>query len=153
MTDTHSSFHQILQYVFPVDILEFFDITNITETTHPKTEDKTIEITLEEKNAPPVIPNEHRGKTIRSNGFHRPITLQHFPLQDNFCFLKIKRRRWIIEDTGTLTRTLSFLPDSGLKLTTDFAAFLKEADRTRTSGGRTHRETVWDQETGTRVQE
>jgi hypothetical protein len=58
----------------------------------------------------------------------------------------VHRRRWEIDGVGTLERVLSFLPDTGLKLTTSFAAFLKEADRTRAGGGRTHRETVRSEE-------
>jgi hypothetical protein len=58
----------------------------------------------------------------------------------------VHRRRWEIEGAGTLERVLSFLPETGLKLTTTFAAFLKEADRTRAGGDRTHRETVRGEE-------
>ena len=140
------SFHQILRYVFPEEVLEFFTITGIKETRHAKTNDVTLEITLEEKNAPPTIPEEHRGKHISSKGFNRSQTIQDFPLRDCFCLLKVKTRRWEIDEVGTLKRTLTFLPESGLKLTTDFASFLKETDRTRTGGGRTHRETVWSEE-------
>jgi hypothetical protein len=140
------SFHQILRYVFPEEVLEFFTITGIKETRHAKTKDMTLEVTLEEKNAPPTTPKEHRGKRIISKGFNRPQTIQDFPLRDHFCLLRVKTRRWEIDDIGTLKRTLSFLPESGLKLTTDFAAFLKEADRTRADRSRTHRETVWREE-------
>jgi len=147
------SFVKLLEQIFPRDLLEHFIITGITETTHPKTKDKTIEISLEDKNTPPIVPKEHRGKTVTSKGFNHVQVVQDFPLRDSFCFLKVRTRRWEIEDSGTLKRTLSFIPESGLKLTTDFAAFLKEADRTRTSGSRTHRETLWNEETGESIQE
>ena len=141
------SFIPILQYVFPPEILEIFHLTGTRIIRHAKTGDETLEVTIEEKNAPPAIPEEHRGKTIASKGFHRPMTLQDFPLRDKLCLLVVRRRRWEIEGVGTLERRLSFLPRGGLKLTTEFAAFLKEADRTRAGGGRTHRETVWSAET------
>ena len=140
------SFSSLLPLFFPPDLLAAFSVTGHRIVRHPKTNDETVEVMLEEKNTPPVIPDEHRGKRITSQGFHRPITLQHFPIQDRFCLLVVHRRRWEIEGAGTLERVLSFLPDTGLKITTPFAAFLKEADRTRAGGGRTHRETVRSEE-------
>lgn len=137
------SFIPILQYVFPPEVLETFHMTGMRIIRHAKTGDETLEVTIEEKNAPPPIPEEHRGKSITSKGFHRPITLQHFPLQERLCLLIVRHRRWEIEGVGTLERSLMFIPKEGLKLTTTFAAFLKEADRIRASGGRTHRETLW----------
>ena len=137
------SFIPILRHIFPAELLETFFLRDTRVIRHAKTGDETLEITVEEKNMPPRIPDEHRGKRVTSKGFHRPLTLQHFPLQDRFCLLVVHRRRWEIEGAGTLERSLTFIPKGGLKLTTTFAAFLKEADRTRTSGGRAHRETVW----------
>jgi hypothetical protein len=140
------SFVQLLRWFFPQDLLDAFTVTSVRPITNAKTKEETLEIQLKERNTPPVIPAEHRGKRVLSKGFHRPITLQHFPVQDRYCILIIHRRRWEIEGAGTLERTLSFLPDNGLKITTDFAIFLKEADRTRTSGSRTHRETLRSEE-------
>lgn len=137
------SFTQLLPLLFPSDLMTLFAVTGYRVVRHAKTDEETVEITLTEKNTPPIIPDEHRGKPITSKGFHRPITLQHFPLQERLCLLVVHRRRWEIDGAGTMERCLSFLPDAGLKLTTQFAAFLKEADRTRAGGGRTHRETVW----------
>lgn len=143
MSTIDLSFVQLLRWFFPADLLDVFIVTSVRPVTNAKTKEETLEITLEERNAPPVIPVEHRGKRVISKGFHRPIIVQDFPIRDRYCLLTIKRRRWEIEEVGMLERTLTFLPDGGLKLTTDFASFLKETDRTRTSGSRTHRETVW----------
>ena len=141
------SFIALLQYVFPSELLEVFYLKGTRIIRHAKTGEETLEITIEEKNMPPHIPDEHRGKPIASKGFHRPLTLQHFPLQDRFCILVVHRRRWEVEGAGTVERQLSFIPKEGLKLTTTFAAFLKEADRTRAGGHRTHRETLWGEAT------
>jgi len=145
-TPPDSSFASLLPFFFPTDLLGAFSITHHRIIRHPKTDNETLEITMTENNTPPIIPQEHRGKQITSKGFHRPITLQDFPIRDRFCLLIIHRRRWEIDGAGTMERMLSFLPDSGLKLTTEFSNFLKEADRTRTGGGRTHRETVRSEE-------
>lgn len=146
MTPIDLSFVPLLRWFFPEDLLDAFTVTSVRSIAHAKTKEETLEIHLEERNTPPVIPAEHRGKRVLSKGFHRPMTLQHFPVQDKLCVLIVHRRRWEIEGAGTLERTLSFLPDNGLKITTDFAIFLKEADRTRAGGRRTHRETVWSAE-------
>ena len=140
------SFVPLLRWFFPEDLLDAFVVTSVRPIANAKTREETLEIRLEERNTPPVIPLEHRGKRVLSKGFHRPMTLQHFPVQDRYCVLIIHRRRWEIEGAGTLERTLSFLPDNGLKITTDFAVFLKEADRTRAGRSRTHRETLWSGE-------
>jgi hypothetical protein len=128
------SFIPILQYVFPPEVLEIFRLIGTRIIRHATTGNETLEVTLEEQNVPPMLPDAHRGKPITSKGFHRPLTLQHFPLQDRPCLLVVRRRRWEIEGAGTLERKLSFLPESGLKVTTGFAAFLKEADRIRAGG-------------------
>ncbi|MDA1292869.1 MAG: hypothetical protein O3A81_03760 [bacterium] len=76
------SFQQLWEHIFPRELLEHFKITGIKETTHPKTKDITMEITLEEENTPPVIPEEHRGKTVTSKGFNHIQVVQDFPLRD-----------------------------------------------------------------------
>lgn len=128
------SFIPLLQHVFPVELLEAFHVVGTRIIRHAKTGDETLEITVEEKNAPPVVPQEHRGKRILSKGFQRPMTIQHFPLQDKLCVLIVHRRRWEIEGVGSLERSLECLPLKGLKITTTFGDFLKEADRARAGG-------------------
>lgn len=142
MNTIHPSFHQLLSLYFPSELLTFFELKEMWETCHPKTSDVTLHLKLEEKNLVPPLPGEHQGKTVTSKGFHRPITVQHFPLQDKLCQLTIHRRRWEIEDGGTLERSLEFLPLKGLKITTTFGDFLKEADRAGAGGGGTDREAL-----------
>jgi len=133
-TPSHPSFQQLLEFAFPKELLEAFVVTQFDAEKHVRDDVEIIRITFVEQNAPPPIPEEHRGKRIISKGFNRPVTIQDFPLRGRPCFLTIETRRWEIEGEGTLTRKLSFLPESGLKVTTDFALFLKEADRIRAGG-------------------
>lgn len=142
MTSIHPSFHQILSVFFPSELLAFFELREMRETRHPKTSDITLHLTLEEKNLVPSLPPEHREKHVTSKGFHRPITIQDFPIRDKLCHLTIHRRRWEVEGGGTLERSLDFLPLQGLKITTTFGDFLKETDRAGTSGGGTDREAL-----------
>lgn len=142
MTLIHPSFHPILPLFFPSELLAFFEVRELHKTSHPKTGDVTLRIVLDEKNIVPPLPSEYRGKRVTSKGFHRPVTLQHFPIQDKLCHLTIYRRRWEIEGGGTLERSLDFFPLKGLKITTTFGDFLKEADRAGAGGGGTHREAL-----------
>lgn len=135
------SFHSFLSFVFPLEVLAYFDLTEVRQPDAEK-----LVVVLTEINAPPVIPPEHRGKKIVSKGFHKPLKIQDFPVRDKLCMLEIHRRRWEIEEAGTIERTLSFVQKEGLKVTTTFAVFLKEADRTRAGGSRTHREALWRDE-------
>ena len=144
MNNIHHSFYQVLHVVFPPELLEFFEITGMKELRHPKTGDVTLTLVLHERNMSPVIPPEHRGpgKSVSSKGFHRPITIQDFPLRDKLCRLEVHRRRWEIEGGWPLERSLDFLPLQGLKITTTFGDFLKEADRTGTGGSGTDRKAL-----------
>ncbi|MEK7136662.1 MAG: hypothetical protein AAB853_00085 [Patescibacteria group bacterium] len=142
MNTIHPSFYQLLSLYFPPELLTFFELKEMRETRHLKTGDVTLHLTLEEKNLVPPLPPEHQRKTVTSKGFHRPITLQHFPIQDKLCQLTIHRRRWEIDGGDTLERSLDFLPLKGLKITTTFGDFLKEADRAGASGGGTDRKTL-----------
>ena len=135
MTPIHPSFQLLLPHFFPRELLEFFEVTDMRESRHPKTGDVTLTLVLHEKNTVPPLPQEHQGKNVTSKGFHRPITLQHFPIQDKLIHLEIHRRRWEIDGGGTLERSLEFLPLKGLKITTTFGDFLKEADRAGAGGG------------------
>lgn len=144
MNTIHPSFQQLLPALFPAELLQFFEVAAMRETRHPKTGDVTLTLVLHERNTPPVIPPEHRGqgKRVVSKGFHRPVTLQHFPIQDRLCRLEVHRRRWEIDGGGTLQRTLDFLPLKGLKITSTFGDFLKETDPLGTGGDRADREAL-----------
>jgi hypothetical protein len=150
-TSIHPSFLQVFTYLFPSEILEHFVVVDVKECTRGKEQEPALEIILEEKNAPPVIPEQYRNNKVISKGFNHPQFIQDFPLRDHYCFLEIRTRRWTVEGMGTLTRELSFLPKEGLKVTTAFGVFLKEADRTRAGGSKTHRETLWSKETGENI--
>jgi len=109
---------QILEFLLPEGILEWFDIVGGTKT---KTE---ITIVLEEKNIPPPVEPEDRGKRIRSKGF-REVTCDDFLARGRRVRYIIKRRRWKIEGKeGTLVRDIE-LCAKGTQLQQEFADFLK----------------------------
>lgn len=66
---------------------------------------------------------------IISYGYHAESMIQDFPLRDKSFYLHIKRRRWLIKSTAqVISRDLSFIA-SGTRISSEFAAFLKEVYR------------------------
>jgi len=53
------------------------------------------------------------------------VTIQDFPLRGKACFLKVKRRRWLNEDTGEIVMRDWDIVAKGTRMTRDFAIFLK----------------------------
>lgn len=110
----------IAQVVLPKGILEYFDLTGVK---HTATE---IHIFLAEKNRPP---EEYAHNRLTSKGFLDEIRVQDFPIRGKDVYLLIKRRRWLIEDTGKLVCRDWEMVAKGTRMTGEFAAFLKVVSR------------------------
>ncbi len=109
---------QILEYFLPGGILEWFDVVGGGKTK------EEITIILEERNIPPPVPEEHRGKVIHSKGF-KELRVVDFPARGRSVIYLIKRRRWQIEGVpGILTRDMNLCAE-GTQLEREFGAFLK----------------------------
>ena len=108
------------ELLLPKEIHIYFDVTKIE-----KTEEK-IEIYLEERNE---IPEPYDKNQYESNGFHKEISVQDFPLRGKAMYLIIKRRRWRHKGTGQVIERDWQLVAEGTRITKEFAAFLKEFDR------------------------
>lgn len=81
---------------------------------------------FEERN---VAPKEVSERTLIAHGFHKEITIQDFPLRGNTVYLHVKRRRWLDKDTKQVVQRDWNLVAQGTRMTTEFAAFLKEISR------------------------
>ncbi|WP_428221982.1 ISAon1 family transposase N-terminal region protein [Gaoshiqia sediminis] len=57
--------------------------------------DKTIDVYLDEMN---VAPPAYKHVKLSSTGFHAPVTVQ--PIRGRAVFLRIRRRKWKVEETG-----------------------------------------------------
>jgi hypothetical protein len=69
------------------------------------------------------IPKEYMPNHYESKGFMESKFIQNFPLRDKAVFLKIKKRRWLHKQTGTiLKRDFSFIAD-GSKITQKLSNF------------------------------
>ena len=109
--------HEILQLLLPDELSTYFEITNANKTEDSYT------IYLLEKNETPEL---YKDNKLSSKGFYEEITIQDFPLRGKACYLKVKRRRWLNEDTGDIVSRDWNLVAKGTRITSDFAAFLKE---------------------------
>lgn len=106
----------LLAYFLPEGILEYFDVTDVRETSERLT------LVLEEK---PLAENEMSGRKLRSKGFHPNAGIQDFPIRRKSCYLEVRRRRWVDIDTGEAFSRDWELVAKGTRMTTEFALFLK----------------------------
>lgn len=107
---------QVLSFFLPEKTLQFFDVVSGGKT------DTSIQITLEEKNDPPLRP-DHAGKQVLSKGF-KDITINDFPARGRRVSLTFRRRRWQVDDEFLKREIHLTIP--GTQLEKEFADFLKE---------------------------
>jgi len=84
----------LLGLFLPQGIFEHFDIVSYeTGTSDNLVYDKTLELTLEEKNN---IPSEYKHLSYKSCGFMEARYIEDFPIRDMLVKLKARKRRWEI---------------------------------------------------------
>lgn len=108
------------ELLLPDGILEYFEVASAEKNV-----DNYI-ISLVEKN---LQPGEFSRLRLTSNGFYNEVTIKDFPLRGKACYLKVKRRRWIDEDTGEVVSRNWELVANGTRMTKEFASFLKVLHR------------------------
>ena len=114
-----------LRYVFPEELLRYFDIVESGIHTDKPTGEDYLEVVFEEKN---TLPDNYSKEEYESKGFFDK-RVQDFPLRGKAVFLKVRRRRWRRKETGEeLTRDFTFLAE-GTKFTAELADFLKQRGR------------------------
>jgi len=107
---------ELAELLLPEGILRYFQVSDVVK------KDKEYMIFLEELN---IHPEQYKGHKLTSKGFYEPVTIQDFPLRGKACFLKVKRRRWLNEDTGQIVMRDWDIVAKGTRMTRDFAVFLK----------------------------
>jgi len=108
--------HELAKFILPSGFTDFFYLEELKET------DDGYELHLVEWN---TIPEEYKEHRLSSKGFHEEITVQDFPLRGKPTYLKVKRRRWLNEDTGSVVSRDWNQVAKGTRLTQEFATFLK----------------------------
>jgi hypothetical protein len=111
-----------LRYIFPVELMDYFDIVSVQELGNIKAKEDYYEVIFEEK---PIIPEGVNVSEYESKGFFSKI-VQDFPIRGRAVFITIKRRRWRHKQTGAeISKDFSFMAE-GSKFTKELADFLKE---------------------------
>ncbi|MCL7765554.1 DDE transposase, partial [Polaribacter sp. Z014] len=73
-----------------------------------------------------TIPDEFIGLKLSSKGFFPEATIQDFPIRGKNVFLHVIRRRWIDDNSKKLVIRDWQLVAKGTRITSEFAAFLKQ---------------------------
>ncbi|WP_192348172.1 transposase [Algoriphagus sp. Y33] len=105
-----------LSLILPQGLLEFFKVTSAV------LKDNAYHIYLEELN---IHPEHLQGSKLTSKGFYEDVCVQDFPLRGKACFLNVKRRKWLNEETGKNVSRDWSLVANGTRMTGEFALFLK----------------------------
>ena len=112
---------QILGLFLPEGCLKWFDVVSAEKKK------ESMNITLEEKNIPPLYP-EIEGRKVVSKGF-TDIYIDDFPIRGRKANLLFRRRYWQVDGLKELLKRDITLCAEGTKLEKEFADFLKELDR------------------------
>ena len=107
----------LLKLILPEFLIDHFDLVKYTKSG------EVMHLYFEERN---VIPKEESSRMLIAHGFHKRVTIQDFPLRGNSVYLHVKRRRWLDKTTKEVVQRDWNLVAQGTRMTTEFAAFLKE---------------------------
>ena len=107
----------IANLLLPEVLVTYFDLTQ------HKIKGQEIHFYFTELN---TIPEEFKDAKLSSKGFFPEATVQDFPIRGMNVFLHITRRRWLNETTGKVVTRDWKLVAKGTRITSEFAAFLKE---------------------------
>ena len=106
----------LVKYILPEEIFEYFEITKIEE------QGKELHIYLDEN---PVVPSGYSTYKLTSKGFHEEAIIKDYPIRNKACMLHVRRRRWLIQETGKVVSREWNLTAEGTRYTQGFATFLK----------------------------
>lgn len=113
-------YKELVEYLLPEGVLDYFELVNVGN------DGQYLHIYLNEQDN---IPEEYKSEHYRSNGFMEPIKVKDFPIRGKMVTLHIKRRRWLLVDSGKKVKRDWNLIAPGTRMTKDLAAFLKELTR------------------------
>ena len=108
---------ELLKLILPEFLINHFDLVKNTKNG------EVMHLYFEERNQ---RPKEESTRILIAHGFHKEVTIQDFPLRGNTVYLHVKRRRWLDKKTKQVVHRDWNLVAQGTRMTTDFAASLKE---------------------------
>jgi len=111
-----NAYQELLKLVLPEEIFDYFEIVNLEVTP------KAIHVYLDEQD---IKPGKYKKQKLTSKGFHSEVVIQDFPIRRKAAMLHVRRRRWLVEDTGEVVSREWDSVAEGTRYTKDFASFLK----------------------------
>lgn len=113
---------ELVRLLLPEVLVNNFDLIKVEK----EESSGVLRIYLEEKKD---VPHEFSHLKLHSKGFFDEITIQDFPIRSYKVFLHVKRRKWKdLETNNNVTRNWELVAN-GTRMTSEFAAFLKEFNR------------------------
>lgn len=112
-----SLYKELVGYLLPAGVLDYFELVNVQK------EGENLHIYLEEKDS---IPEEYKDQRYRSNGFMQERKIRDFSIREQVVTLHVKRRRWLLTDSGEKVKRDWNIIAPGTSMTKDLAAFFKE---------------------------
>jgi hypothetical protein len=109
----------LIQALLPSELFEHFELVGLEDNG------ENFVFRLDEKNTPP---RRHNHSYV-SKGFFPSVEIQDFPLRGKAVYLKVRKRKWLEEQTGSIVGNRFMLTQPGTHLNPQFAAFLKELHR------------------------
>ena len=111
---------KILSAFFPEGLLEYFDVESydLSETGYI--------FELVEKN---IAPQGFKKEEIESKGFYQGGNITDFPLRGKRCEYRIRRRKWLVKESGRIVHRDWDIIAKGTRITNEFASFLKGFNR------------------------
>ena len=107
---------ELAECLLPDEIVNSFEVVKVEKTG------ATLDVTLEEINQGP---EGYGPDDIRPNGFYEAAVVRDFPVRGRRMTFHIKRRRWIVNETGECIGKRWDLVAKGTRHSKEFAAFLK----------------------------
>jgi hypothetical protein len=106
---------------FPEGILDYFEVLSFDNDTA-----EGYLFYLREMN---ISPEGYIKDDLESKGFYKEETITDFPLRGKRCKYKVKRRRWLHKENGSMVKRDWNLISKGTRMTAEFATFLKGINR------------------------
>ena len=110
----------LLKLILSEFLIDHFDLVKNTKNG------EIMNLYFEERN---IAPKKEASRILIAHGFHKEVTIQDFPLRGNTVYLHVKRRRWLDKTTKEVVQRDWSLVAQGTRMTSEFAAFLKEINQ------------------------
>lgn len=116
MTDQNEHYQDLFKLLFPSELFDYFEITNMVVDV------RSVTVFMDERDIKPEV---YSGQKLSSKGFHAESIIQDFPIRNKAVFLHVRRRRWLVKSTGeVISRDWDSVAE-GTRYTRSFADFLK----------------------------